>query len=167
MLLCARKDFVTFINMKLVQVDLNLENHCTSLISLLNEYMKDEMGIGEALPVELAPYIIEGLKKHSAYIGFFVEYEQRFIALANCNLNYSTWKAKFIINIHDFIVHPEFRNKGIGVFLLEGIKNYAINKGYCKLNLEVREDNTKAKKLYRKVGFAPGKGPMLFWELEF
>lgn len=152
-------------NKEIIIVDLNREGHRRALISLLNEYMKDEMGMGEPMPGDLGPKIINGLKRHSAYIGFFVVLGDEFVALANCNLNYSTWKAKSLINIHDFVVHPDFRNLGIGLFLLEGIKRYAIENGYCKLNLEVRDDNVKAKALYKKMGFKPGKSPMLFWEM--
>jgi ribosomal protein S18 acetylase RimI-like enzyme len=102
------------------------------------------MGIRKSMPKELGSEIIEGLKKHTAYLGFFVCINEEFAALANCNLNYSTCQAKFIINIHDFIVAPKFRKQGVGEFLLGKIENYVKVKGYCKVNLEVRNDNLKA-----------------------
>jgi ribosomal protein S18 acetylase RimI-like enzyme len=126
--------------------------------------MEDEMGISESMPEELGPKIIEGLKKHSAYLGFFVCIGDNFAALANCNLNYSTWAAKFLINIHDFIVSPAFRKQGVGEFLLNEIENHAKKMDYCKVNLEVRNDNFKAQKLYQKVGFADCQPPMYFWQ---
>lgn len=149
---------------ELVKVDLNNENHCGNVLNLLNAYMKDEMGIGKSMPKKLGPKIILGLKKHAAYLGFFICVENEYVALANCNLNYSTWRGKFLINIHDFIVLPSFRQQGIAMFLMEEIKNYAKEKDYCKINLEVRNDNHKAQNLYKKVGFADCEPSMFFWE---
>ncbi len=150
--------------MKLVKVDLNIEGHSKAVVLLLSDYMQDEMGIGKAMPQDLGPKIIEGLKKHSGYLGFFVRIDNYFVALANCNLVFSTWKAKSIINIHDFIVSPNFRNKGVGLFLLREIETYAREKGYCRINLEVRQDNVKAQNLYKKAGFKECDPSNYFWE---
>ena len=147
-----------------VEVDLNNENHCAQLLRLLNEYMEDEMGFGKSMPKELGPKIIQGLNNHLAYIGFFVCIENEFAALANCNLNFSSWQAKPIINIHDFIVSPNFRKQGVGLFLLDEIAKHAKGKGYCRINLEVRHDNIKAQDLYRKSGFVECDPPNYFWE---
>jgi ribosomal protein S18 acetylase RimI-like enzyme len=147
-----------------IKVNLQDENHCYHVLKLLNEYMEDEMGAGGPMPEELGPKIIDGLKKHTGYLGFFVCVEDDFAALANCNLNFSTWKAKPLINIHDFIVSPNFRGQGIGLFLLDEIAKYAKEKDYCRVNLEVRYDNLKAQNLYKKTGFKDCEPPNYFWE---
>lgn len=149
---------------KLVQVDLENPNHCKQLLHLLNDYMEDEMGISQSLPESLGPKIIAGLKKHPGYIGFFVCIENNYAALANCNLNFSTWAAKPLINIHDFVVSPKYRKQGVGKFLMNGIEDFATTKGYCKINLEVRNDNVKAQALYKKMGFVECEPPMYFWQ---
>jgi len=145
-------------------VDLIDETHCSNLLRLLNAYMEDEMGIGEPMPEHLAPSIIEGLKKHTGYRGFFVSINNEIVALANCNLSFGTFATLPLLNIHDFIVLPEFRKMGIGQFLMNKISDYATNEGCIKLTLEVRGDNTKAKNLYKKAGFSEGETPYLFWE---
>ena len=150
--------------MQFVAVDLNNETHSLALIELMNDYMLDEMGIGEPMPEELKPKIVERLKKHSSYLGFFVCIQNDFVALANCNLNVSTCKAKPLINIHDFIVSPKYRNRGVGLFLLKKITEYASENGYCRINLEVRQDNYKAQNLYKKAGFKECQPPNYFWE---
>ena len=149
---------------EIIEVDLNNNIHCSALLRLLNEYMLDDMGIGEPMPEDLGPKIIKGLKNHSAYFGFFVLIGNDFAALANCNLNYSTWKAKPLVNIHDFIVLPNFRKLGVGMFLLNEIAKYASEKGYCRINLEVRHDNYKAQNLYKKAGFIECSPANYFWE---
>ena len=90
--------------------------------------------------------------------------DDEFAALANCNLNFSTWQAKPLINIHDFIVSPKFRNQRVGYFLLNEMAKYAEKNNYCRLNLEVRHDNFKAQSLYKKAGFDECKPPNYFWE---
>lgn len=149
---------------KFIKVNLDNSLHCEQLISLLNDYMEDEMGVSKSMPKELGSKIIDGLKKHSAYLGFFVCVDEEFTALANCNLNYSTWQAKFLLNIHDFIVSPNFRKQGIGEFLLSEIESYARQNDYCKLNLEVRYDNLKAQSLYKKLAYSDSEPPMFFWQ---
>jgi ribosomal protein S18 acetylase RimI-like enzyme len=152
---------------KLIQVDLQNPVHCKQVLHLLNDYMEDEMGIREPMPEGLGPKIIEGLKRHAAYMGFFVCIGDNFAGLANCNLNFSTWKASPLINIHDLIVSPGFRQQGVGLFLLKGIETYAEENGYCRINLEVRHDNIKAQNLYRKAGFKECEPNNFFWENRF
>ena len=152
-------DEITF-----VLVNLDNEEHCLQMIRLLDAYMSDEMGNGIAMPESLAPEIIRGLKGHPAYVGFFVLVGDQYAALANCNKNFSTFKARPLINIHDLIVHPDFRGMGIGKFLLDSIAVFAREIGCCRINLEVRSDNLKARKLYRKCGYGECFPSMLFWE---
>ena len=150
--------------LSIVQVDLQNQQHCAQVVKLLNDYMNDPMGNNRPMPAGLAPQIISGLKQHSGFLGFFVMADDQFAGLANCNISFSTFQARPLINIHDFIVAPECRNMGAGHFLLRGVINYASQNGYCRVNLEVREDNVKAKSLYRKMGFSDCVPRMMFWE---
>jgi ribosomal protein S18 acetylase RimI-like enzyme len=152
--------------LSIIKVDLQNPIHCNQVIKLLNDYMNDPMGNNRPMPKALAPQIISGLKQHSGFLGFFVMAGNQFAGLANCNVNFSTFQAKPLINIHDFIVAPECRNLGVGCFLLQGIINYAVQNGFCRINLEVREDNANAKSLYRKMGFTDSVPKMMFWELK-
>lgn len=150
--------------LSIIQVDLQNPLHCDQVIKLLNDYMNDPMGNNNPMPKDLAPQIIYGLKQYSGFLGFFVMAGDQFAGLANCNINFSTFQAKPLINIHDFIVAPEYRNIGAGQFLLRGILNYASQNDYCRVNLEVREDNLTAKSLYKKMGFSDCVPRMMFWE---
>ncbi|RKD92873.1 GNAT family N-acetyltransferase [Mangrovibacterium diazotrophicum] len=147
-----------------VEIDLENQEHVDALIVLLDCYMQDPMGISDPMPEGLAPKIISGLREYPGYLGFLVKAGDRYAALANCNRNFSTFKAKYLINIHDFIVHPDFRGQGVGQFLLDEIASYGERNGYCRVNLEVRHDNENAQKLYIKAGFVECNPPMYFWE---
>lgn len=146
------------------RVDLSNPTHTEQLIKLINDYMNDPMGNNRPMEMSIAPQIISGLKAHPSFLGFFVKVGDQFAGLANCNVNFSTFQAKPLINIHDFIVAPEFRRVGAGQFLLQGIIDYAAERNYCRVNLEVREDNLTAKSLYKKLGFSDCVPKMVFWE---
>jgi len=150
--------------MEIVQVKLDRHSHQAAFEYLLNAYSHDQMG--RAVPLEngKAEKVIADLKDHASYAGFFVVDSGWFIALANCFVNYSTFQARHLINVHDLIVAPEHRQKGAGFFLLQGIEQYARENGFCRINLEVREDNVTALNLYQKFGFTNCKPPMFFLE---
>lgn len=150
--------------LKFIEIDLENREHAAALLRLLDLYMRDPMGSNAPMEPELGPKIITGLQQYPSYLGFLVELNGTFVALANCNKNFSTFKAKALINIHDFVVDPVHRGKEIGKFLLDQIARYGEENGYCRINLEVRDDNASAQKLYRKAGFDHCQPPMYFWE---
>ena len=56
-------------------------------------------------------------------------------------------------DISNIVVHKGFRNQKIGSYLLQGLINLAISLNLKIINLEVRESNIAAIKLYEKYGF--------------
>lgn len=50
-------------------------------------------------------------------------------------------------------VAPNYRGKGIGKELLKGLIDFSQKHACKKIELELREDNIPAKKLYEKLGF--------------
>ena len=56
-------------------------------------------------------------------------------------------------DISNIVVHKDFRNKHIGSYLLEALLNLATSLNLKTINLEVRESNIPAIKLYEKFGF--------------
>lgn len=144
----------------------NLSNpvHQEAFIKLMNCYRTDPMGGAGLMTDEESRKIIGDLLMHPTYSGYFVRAGEEFIGLANCFTNYSTFKAKPLLNIHDFIVVSEWRGKKAAEFLLVEIGKYLKLKGYCRINLEVRNDNPRAQALYKRVGFHDCEPPMYFWE---
>ncbi len=56
-------------------------------------------------------------------------------------------------HISTFAVHPEWRNRGVGSILLNGILRQAAGLGAASAMLEVRAGNLAAQSLYRRFGF--------------
>ncbi|MEU5262825.1 GNAT family N-acetyltransferase [Amycolatopsis sp. NPDC021455] len=50
-------------------------------------------------------------------------------------------------------VHSELRNRGIGSALVGTVERYLMEEGYERVALAVRTDNTRARELYRRLGY--------------
>jgi len=146
--------------------DINNEKDSKSMLAMLDLYMQDEMGGGSHLQSDIAIKNIEMLKEQSNYVFFLAKYNGEVAGVANCFVNFSTFKAKQLLNIHDFAVSPHFRRKGIGRAMMDKVFEYARENDFCKVTLEVRNDNHGAQKLYREAGFKECEPPMHFWERE-
>jgi ribosomal protein S18 acetylase RimI-like enzyme len=85
------------------------------------------------------------------------------VGLAVCFLGYSTFAARPLVNIHDLIVHPNFRRRGVAAQLLAAVETRARELGCCKVTLEVRVDNAAARSLYATRGFSSGGSPYELW----
>jgi GNAT superfamily N-acetyltransferase len=144
--------------------DIHNEEHKQAMLSQLDFYMQDPMAGQGKMPEKLAGKIIEGLMNQPNYLFFLAKCNGAYTGVANCFINFSTFKAKQLINIHDFSVSPHYRKKGIGEAMMGKIIDHCREKGYCKITLEVRNDNFNAQNLYRKIGFIECDPPMHFWE---
>jgi len=138
-------------------------DHLNALASLLNHYMTDPMG-------EHAPHnkiqqlrLVDGLANHPSTLIFFVKVENVLAGMIIGFINFSTFNIKPYLNIHDLIVLKEFRGKGLGKALLEESIRLSKEKDFCKITLEVREDNEVAKRLYNNLNFEECEPVMLFW----
>ncbi len=137
--------------------------HRALLVRLLGEYMSDPMGDAPPLSEAEQGKLIEELSaRPSATVIFAMDGEQG-VGMAICFELFSTFKVKSYLYIHDFMVSKEYRGKGVGGALMNRVVELATSRGYCKITLEVRYDNTSAKALYRREGFVPCDPNMYFW----
>jgi ribosomal protein S18 acetylase RimI-like enzyme len=136
------------------------------LAALINQYIADPMGGGKPLTPLQQLRLVDGLANHPASFVLFVLTDNQIVGLATCFVNFSTFKARPYINIHDLIIDKDFRGKGLGRNLLQQIESIAKERKYCKITLEVREDNFAAKDLYTEMGFKDTRPMMHFWTKE-
>jgi GNAT superfamily N-acetyltransferase len=122
------------------------------------------MGNGNPLPSGEGEKLISDLSQFPGYFGFLVKFNGKYVGVANCFKNYSTFNVSPVLNIHDFFIEEEHRGKGFGLLLMGKVIDFAKQTGFCKITLEVREDNFKAQNLYKKSGFGECSQKMLFWE---
>lgn len=151
------------------RTDLLTAQHQADFLMLLNAYATDIMGGGEPLPESTQNSLIQELQKVDAKAIFIAYDGDTPLGIANTFFGFSTFKAKPLLNVHDFAVVPEARGRGVAKLMLEEIEQFAQEKGCCKLTLEVLEGNSRAIKVYHDFGFEgyeldPEAGKAMFFE---
>jgi GNAT superfamily N-acetyltransferase len=150
-------------HLQIVEADLALPAHGDAVLRLLDAYACDEMGLGCPLSEDVRERLVEGLHRHPTRIVFLAQLDTEPVGLAVCFLGYSTFAARPLVNIHDLIVHPNFRRRGVASQLLAAVEARARELGCCKVTLEVRADNAAGRSLYAARGFSPGCSPYELW----
>lgn len=149
--------------------DLSSRTEAAAMISLLDAYARDIKGAGEPLSNYTRDHLAEELQKRVGCCVFIARVNGTPAGLSICFESFSTFACRPVLNIHDFLVAPEFRGQGISKLILAVIQSEAVSRGCCKLTLEVLEHNTIAVNLYKKFGFQayeldPQLGRALFYE---
>ncbi len=147
---------------EIIEADLAKSPHAQAILTVLDSYARDVMGGGEPLSPDTRDRVVPGLRLHPTSVVFLAFEDQRPVGIATCFIGFSTFKAMSLINVHDLAVLPEARGQGVGRQLLLAVQAKAEAIGCCKITLEVREDNARARGLYGSFGFGHF-GP---WEKE-
>ncbi|MDR1981314.1 MAG: GNAT family N-acetyltransferase [Tannerellaceae bacterium] len=151
------------VDTKIIWCDYTNADHLNAVGELLNAYIADEMGGGEPLTKLQQQRLTDGLGQHPASIVLLALVDEAFCGLLVAFENFSTFKVSPMINIHDLIVLPEYRGKGIGRRLLQAVVDIGEQKNCNRITLEVRKDNLTAQQLYKNMGFADTDPPMYYW----
>ena len=156
-------------NIKIIKADYLNVDHAKDIGFLLNQYATDPMGGGKSLDASIINNISTELSKLPHAFSVLAYIDNKPAGLVNCFESFSTFKCKPLINIHDVIVDTTFRGHGLSHKMLSLVESIAIEKGCCKLTLEVLEGNKIAQSSYLKFGFSdfqldPTMGRALFWQ---
>ena len=143
--------------------------HGAALLRLLDAYARDPMGGGEGLSAAARDHLVERLAARADALTVLARCGECYAGLANCFEGFSTFACRPLLNVHDLVVLPEFRGRGISLRILEEVERIARARDCCKLTLEVLEGNEVARSAYRRFGFSgyeldPRLGSALFWE---
>jgi len=137
----------------IIQADFKNSAQRAAIPYLLNTYAKGLLGFRKALDVSVLEHLVPGLETSPNAVVLLAQCGAEYVGMAICFLGFSTFHAKPLMNIHDFMVLPDFRGRGIGRALLAKAETTARRMNCCKMTLEVQEHNIPARKLYRKYGF--------------
>lgn len=156
-------------SISLVRADYQNGQHAKDLVMLLNAYALDEMGGAEALSSEVQENLVPMMAKRSDVFTVLCYVDEEPAGIINCVEGFSTFSCKPLINIHDCGVVAKFRGLGLSLKMFAEVEKIAIERGCCKLTLEVLQGNMVAQNAYKKLGFAgyeldPNLGHALFWE---
>lgn len=153
----------------IVRVDYSDPQEGSDLVMLLDSYARDPMGGGEPLSQFVKDNLVAELSKRDFGLSLIVYVDNQPAGLLNAFEGFSTFACKPLFNVHDIIVLEQFRGLQLSQLLLQELENVALNKGCCKITLEVLEGNDIAQLAYRKAGFAsyeldPQMGKAMFWQ---
>jgi ribosomal protein S18 acetylase RimI-like enzyme len=138
---------------RVVEADLKLPEHQQAVLAMIEAYSRDSMGRAKPLDPDVRARLIPGLQRHPTTLVFLAFDGDQAVGAAVCFISFSTFAAKPLINIHDFVILSALRGRGVGRCLLEAIEGKARELGCCKLTLEVMDNNHRALRMYEAAGF--------------
>lgn len=159
-------------NTKIIRADYANAKQAKDIVKLMNAYAEDKMGGGTALAMSVQENLVEELAKRSYAFSVLAYVDDEAVGLVNCFESFTTFTCKPLVNIHDIIVLENARGMGFSHKMLEKVEEIALQRGCCKLTLEVLERNDIARASYEKFGFSwygldPEVGNAQFWHKVF
>jgi len=153
----------------IIEADLSAQKHADALITLLDHYANDPMGGASPLSEHVKTNLIaELIKRPTAHVvlafdgeipaGLIISFE-----------GFSTFACQPLLNLHDVVVHSNYRGQGLFRKMLQVLESIAERLGCCKLTMEILEGNHTALVAYKANGFAgyeldPEMGKAIFWQ---
>ena len=150
-------------NVEFTYCDFENPDHLRCLALMVNLYMADPMGGDRQLSKIEQLRLVDGLANHPTAIVLLQLVDCQVVGYAVGFVNFSTFLAKPMLNIHDFFVMSEYRGLGLGTQLMTQLLHIAQEKKCKKVTLEVRADNLVAQHIYQNHGFGSCEPEMLFW----
>ena len=131
--------------------------HAQVLVDVLDAYARDPMGGGEALSDFAKINLVASLAARPtafSVLAFEGVDETKPIGLINCIEGFSTFACQPLVNVHDVVVLPAYRGQRVAEAMFALVHDLAVQRGACKLTLEVLSGNQSALRLYERLGFA-------------
>jgi ribosomal protein S18 acetylase RimI-like enzyme len=127
--------------------------HAAALVDLLDAYARDPAGGGEPLSDYARAHLIGELAARPFIFSVLAFDGGIPVGLVNAIEGFSTFACRPLVNVHDVVVLPSHRGRGIAAHLFGEVETIARERGACKLTLEVLAGNHAARALYEKLGF--------------
>ena len=128
--------------------------HAAALVELLDDYARDVSGGGEALSDFAKSNLVAALAARPQAFSVLAFKGAEPVGLINCIEGFSTFACKPLVNVHDVAVVASMRGQRLGEKMLALVEEISMERGACKLTLEVLQGNHSAIKLYERIGFA-------------
>lgn len=127
--------------------------HAAALVALLDAYARDPAGGGEPLSDFARANLVDALAVRPFIFSVLAFDAGTPVGLVNAIEGFSTFACRPLVNVHDVVVLPSHRGRGIAARLFAEVETIARERGACKLTLEVLSGNRAARSLYEKLGF--------------
>jgi len=138
---------------KTARVDYTNPTHAAALIDLLDTYARDPAGGGEPLSDFARANLVSQLAARPFIFSVLAFDGDTPVGLINAIEGFSTFACRPLVNVHDVVVLPDYRGRGIAAQMFAAVEAIASERGACKLTLEVLDGNASARVLYQRLGF--------------
>ena len=139
---------------EIFRVDYANAAHASGLVELLDGYACEPAGGGEALSYFARTNLVAELAARPFIFSVMAFDDDSPVGLINAIEGFSTFACRPLVNVHDVVVLPSHRGRGIATRMFAAVEAIAFARGACKLTLEVLDGNTSARALYQRLGFA-------------
>jgi ribosomal protein S18 acetylase RimI-like enzyme len=140
---------------EIVRAHYDRPQHADAVLALMDTYARDPAGGGEPLGDFPRRHLIRELAARPFVFSVLAFDDATPVGLINAIEGFSTFACRPLVNIHDVVVAPDHRGRGIARDLLAEVDAIARERGACKLTLEVLDGNASARALYQRLGFVP------------
>lgn len=127
--------------------------HAAALVDLLDAYAREPVGGGKPLSDFARANLVDELAARPFVFSVLAFDGEIPVGLVNAIEGFSTFACRPLVNVHDVIVLPSHRGRGIAARLFAETEAIARERDACKLTLEVLSGNHAARSLYKKLGF--------------
>ena len=153
--------------LQVVLADYSDTGHANAIVHLLDAYAQDTAGGGKPLSDFAKQNLVAELVKRPQAFSVLAFDGDAPVGLVNCIEGFSTFACKPLVNVHDVVVLSSYRGQRVGEQMLVLAEKIAVQRGACKLTLEVLSGNLSAIQLYQRIGFGayqldPAMGSALF-----
>ena len=140
-------------NLRILQANYGDSLHAQALVQLLDAYAQDPAGGGQPLSAFTKQNLVKELAKRPQAFSVLAFDGDVPVGLVNCIEGFSSFACKPLVNVHDVVVLASHRGQRVGEQMLGLSEQIALQRGACKLTLEVLSGNSSAIKLYERIGF--------------
>ena len=138
---------------EVVRVRYDDPTHAAALVDLMDTYSRDPAGGGKALSDFARENLASALAARPFIFSVLAFDDATPVGLVNSIEGFSTFACRPLVNVHDVVVAPSHRGRGIAAQMFKQVEALARERGACKLTLEVLQGNISARHVYQRLGF--------------
>jgi ribosomal protein S18 acetylase RimI-like enzyme len=150
---CGYRPRADPLSVRILRADYADPDHAAALVALLEVYARDPAGGGTGLSDFTRAHLVRHLAERPFMFSVLAFDGDTAVGLINAIEGFSTFACRPLVNVHDVVVLPSHRGRGIAAQLFAETEAIARERGACKLTLEVLSENRTARDLYTRLGF--------------